>query len=293
MTTWLVLPPIVFGSADSRQYAAAFPLGNAGDLPRDFQLAGDVLKFSFGVFLPLFETEPGRPPHPPTAILLHQTHLVIAALGARPRIIPLRNLQYIEYGHFLLQGWIGLLTNGRMSRFPFNTIKSDAVEELMRRLTTAWAPESLLCSPTPDSVPAADLDPKFRYAEAAALGPEEQILTRFFSRTRMSPLRILDGRPPHRNAGDYLALTSRRLVWITERNRGCYEPYGSILRFSPLRNLTDIFVHCSGRNCGLFCRLKAGTLWYVPLESQAIDQGFAFTNHADQIIRAGFEKHPD
>lgn len=292
MTTWLVLPPIVFGSIDSRDYAPVFPVENAGDVPQDFQLAGDVLKFSCGVFLPLFETESGRPPHPPTAILLHSTHLVIAARDEPPRIVPLRNLQYIEYGHFLLQGWIGLLTNGRMRRFPFNTLRSYAVEELLRKLTAAWTPENYSL-PVSQCVPAIELDLKFRYAEAGALCPGEQILTRFFSRTRMSPSRILDGHPPYRNAGDYLALTSRRLLWITERNRGCYEPYGYILRFAPLKDLNDIFVHCSGRNCGLFCRLKGDTLWYIPLELEGIQQGFVFADQVHQIIRPGFAKQSD
>lgn len=142
MTTWLVLPPIVLGAADSRCFSSVFPLWNAGDLPRDFQLPGDLVGFSFGVFLPLFETEPGRPPHPPTAILLHSNLLAIVACGARPRIIPLSNLQYVEYGHFLLQGWIGFVSNGRMNRLPFNTLKRYAVDELMRRLTATWAPEN-------------------------------------------------------------------------------------------------------------------------------------------------------
>jgi hypothetical protein len=284
MTTWMVLPPIVFGSVDSQYFASVFPLSSAGDLPPDFELAGDLTRFSFGVFLPLFETEPARPPHPPTAILLYPSQLVIAARDARPRIIPLSNLQYVEYGHYLLQGWIGFVTNGRMNRFPFNTLKRHAVDELMRRLTAAWAPENYAL-PASHVVPVVELDLKFRYAEAAALGPRETILTRFFSRTRMSASPVLDGRPPHRNAGGYLAITSRRLLWITERNRGCYEPYGSILRFAPLKNLTDIFVHSSGRNSGLFCRLKSGTLWYIPLESQGIDGGCWFADQAHQIIR--------
>jgi hypothetical protein len=292
VTTWMVLPPIVFGSVDSRCFASVFPLSNASDLPRDFELAEDLARFSFGVFLPLFETAPARPPHPPTAILLYPCQVVIAARGARPRIIPLSNLQYVEYGHFLLQGWIGFITNGRMNRFPFNTVKRHAIDELMRRLTTTWAPENYSL-PASHGAPAVDLDLKFRYAEADARGPRETILTRIFSRTRVSSSQVLDGRPPHRNAGDYLAITSRRLLWITERNRGCYEPHGSILRFAPLKNLTDIFVHCSGRNSGLFCRLKGGTLWYIPLESQGIDQGYWFADQAHQIIRPGFAKHSD
>lgn len=292
MTTWLVLPPIVFGSVDSRCFSSVFPLWNDGDLARDFHLPGDLIGFSFGVFLPLFETEPGRPPHPPTAILLHSNLLAIVARGARPRTIPLSNLQYVEYGHFLLQGWIGLVSNGRMNRLPFNTLRRYAVDELMRRLTATWAPEDYSL-PASLIGPTVELDPKFRYAEADALCPQETILTRFFSRTQMSPSRVLDGRPPYRSAGDYLALTSRRLLWITERNRGCYEPYGSILRFAPLKNLTDVFVHCSGRNTGLFCRLKGGTLWYIPLEAQGIDYGYKFAEQARQIIRPGFAKRPD
>ncbi len=53
MTTWVVLPSIVFGSVDSHCFASVFPLWNARDLPGDFHLAGDLARFSCGVFLPL------------------------------------------------------------------------------------------------------------------------------------------------------------------------------------------------------------------------------------------------
>jgi hypothetical protein len=287
----MVLPPIVFGSVDSRCFASVFPLSNASDLPRDFELAEDLARFSFGVspavrdstsataspadcdsFVPMPSGDSGAwreaSDYPAVESSIRRVRALSVARLDRFHYQRANEQVPVQHGKKVrhrrtdaqIDHYVGtgeLLFAG-LARSAGGGPRS---EVSLRRSRCAWSPRT--------------------------------ILTRIFSRTRVSSSQVLDGRPPHRNAGDYLAITSRRLLWITERNRGCYEPHGSILRFAPLKNLTDIFVHCSGRNSGFFCRLKGGTLWYIPLESQGIDQGYWFADQAHQIIRPGFAKHSD
>jgi hypothetical protein len=297
MTMWLTLPPIVYGRVGSGERIFSFALQRPRDLPEDFQLHADLREFSFGVFLPQLEGEVGQPPHPPSAILLNESSLIVASHGARGdpcQIIPLRDLEFVEYGHCLLQGWISFSVTGRIRSFPFNTRTSLPVEELLRELTTVWTPENHDSRDSGDASFGQELDLKFHNAESAALYPDERFLVRFFIKTRSTHARAWGTFPTHcHEPGDYLAITQRRILWITERNRAFYERYGSILRFAPLKNLTDVFVHHSGRNSGIICRLKGGNLWCIPLPAEAADSAFAFADQALSIIHSAFAQHPD
>jgi len=294
---WLILPRIVYGRVDSRGCSFSFALRRARDLPEDFSLHADLREFSFGAFLPQLEAEVGQPPHPPRAILLNKSSLVIAshaASGDPCQIIPLSDLEYVEYGHCLLQGWISLSVMGRVRSFPFNTRTSLPVEELLRELTITWTPANHDSRDSRDASFGQELDLKFHNAESAALYPDERVLARFFSQTCSAHVRAWGTLPSHcQGPGDYLAITQGRILWITDRNRGCYERYGSILRFAPLKNLTEVFVHYSGRNIGIICRLKGGNRWCIPLPVEAADNAFAFADQALSVIHSSFAQHPD
>lgn len=297
MSMWLILPPIVYGRVDSCGCIFSFALRRTRDLPEDFRLPPDLREFSFGVFLPQFEGEVGQPPHPPRAILLTKSSLVVAShvsSGDPCQIIPLRDLEYVEYGHCLLQGWISFSATGRVRGFPFNTRTSLPVEELLRELTVAWTPANHDSRDSRDASFGQELDLKFVNAKSAALYPGERVLARFFCQTRSMHLRAWRTFPTHcHEPGDYLAITQRRILWITDRNRGCYERYASILRLAALTNLTEVFVHNSGRNSGIICRLRGGNRWCIPLPAEAADSAFAFADQALSIIHSAFAQHPD
>jgi len=131
------------------------------------------------------------------------------------------------------------------------------------------------------------LDIKFQDAERAALERGEQVLARFFSPSYEKKYRAWGLFPvDSREDGDYIAVTNRRLFWITERNQNCPEHDGSILRYAPLGNVVDVSVHHTGRNWGVICRLKSGTSWCVPLPAGQSGDAAAFADRALSVVNS-------
>jgi hypothetical protein len=126
------------------------------------------------------------------------------------------------------------------------------------------------------------LDIKFQHAERTALQPDEQILARFFSPSREKTYRASEllSRAP----GDYLAITNRRLLWITERTRNGHEWDGTILQSAPLGSVVDVSVHHTGRNWGVISRLQDGVSWCLPLALEESGDAAAFAQRALSVI---------
>ena len=127
---------------------------------------------------------------------------------------------------------------------------------------------------------------KFQNAERAALEREERVLARFFNpgRTRKHRAWRLF-RVESREPGDYLAVTDRRLLWITDRYRDYSERYGSILRSAPLGNVIAISIDLAGVGREIVCRLKCGSSWRIPLPADQHSAGASFTERALPCIR--------
>jgi hypothetical protein len=62
-------------------------------------------------------------------------------------------------------------------------------------------------------------------------------------------------------AGDLLALTDRRLLWITDREKGFRSLYGSIASYAPL----DALSHIALISDSFRVDLKGGPAWQVPI----------------------------
>lgn len=271
---------------DSRFYIIALALRSKADVPEDFDLPDDLADFSSAVFLPglkagWFE----RRLDPPRIVLLSKDCLAIVAhptSSEAPNRIPLRNLQFIEYGHLLLVGWISFAAAKGTHVLPFNTRTNGPVEQFLTDLTNRLAQKVVDGGQNNDFASVgSELDIKFQNAELRALIRDERVLVRFFSPTRQTRSRAWGILPiQSHDPADYMAVTNRRLLWITERNRGCYDPYGSILRSAPLGNVVDLSVHHTGRNGGIVCRLGNGASWCIPLATDRVDDGMAFVDHA-------------
>jgi hypothetical protein len=68
-------------------------------------------------------------------------------------------------------------------------------------------------------------------------------------------------------AGDLLALTARRLLWITDRERGSYSRYGSIASYAPFDAVLGIDP-TSGRGGDILqVNLNNGSAWQLPIAS--------------------------
>ena len=288
---WMAPRPGAPGSVDSRSYIFALPIRSANDLPGDFNFADDLREFSHGVFLPRAEPDwRGRRAYPPRVALLSEDSLVIMAhpaSGEATYSIPFRELQFVEYGHFLLIGWMAFVSSQGKRELPFNTRTCPPVEEFLSMLSKQWAPSADLRDDLPCVSFGGALDIKFQNAELAALDRHERVLIRFFNPTRETGRRAwgifpVDSHEP----GDYLAITNRRLIWITERNRDRYARYGTIVKWAVLGNVADVSVDAAGHSCRVVCRFKSGASWEVPLPADQSDAAVAFAGKAVSVIRS-------
>jgi hypothetical protein len=288
MKLWMALRPVAHEPVDSRSYIYALPIRSADDLPGDFDFPDDLRQFSYGVFLPRAEPDwLGRRAYPPRVALLSEDSLVIVAhpaSGEATHVIPFRELQFVEYGHFLLIGWISLVSLHGVRELPFNTRTLPPVEEFLGMLSKQCAPPFDLHG-SPCLSFGGDLDIKFQNAELAALGRDERVLHRFFNPTREKRYRVWGLFPVESHEpGDYLAVTNRRLLWITERSRNSYARYGSIARSAPLGNVADIAVDRAGCGCRVVCRFKDGASWNVALPADQWDAAAAFTGSGRNLL---------
>lgn len=266
---------------DSRLYIVALALHSRKDVPEDFDLSVDFRDFSFGVFLPGAEKSWfQRAPAPPRVVLASPNTVTIMAhpaSGESMRAIPLREIQFIEYGHLLLVGWLSFASVQGTRTLLFNTRTNGPVEDFLGELTNKYAPAIDALTPDDGVCFGHDLDLKFRNAQLAVLLPDERVLVRFFNATRQTRSRAWGILPlQSHDPADYLALTNRRLLWLTERNRAYYDPYGVIQRSTPLANLAELSIHHTGRKCGVECRFVNGGSWYVPLPNDQSDAVASF-----------------
>ena len=109
---------------------------------------------------------------------------------------------------------------------------------------------------------------KFANALALELDVGETVLTRTFqphgeviSRRWLVPRRDWI-------AGDLLALTSRRLLWITDRESGSYSRYGSIASYAPFDAVQSIGLVSGRGGQVLQVDLSSGSAWRIPIASE-------------------------
>ncbi|MGO9894026.1 MAG: hypothetical protein ACLPX8_07425 [Bryobacteraceae bacterium] len=251
---------------DSRHYIVAFELGSAGDCPPDFELPSTLAGFDAGLFLPRDDPDWfGRSFYPPRILLLKDGALYIAShptTGEPPRQFAMERIASVESGHMLLKGWLRFTGYGFDCTVPYNTRGFPAVFQFMRHLR-----DKLLRGAQPPAPAEADpgtgLDIKFGNALARELDYGEAIVMQAFQppteagyKTWLIPRR-------HWIAGDLLALTPRRLLWIRDREKGSYSPYGSIASYAPLGAVRCIGLASGRRGHVLQVDLNGGSAWQV------------------------------
>ena len=120
-------------------------------------------------------------------------------------------------------------------------------------------------------------DLKFRNAEYFELDAGERLLFRFFSPATKKIRRHWIFRWESRAPGDLVALTNRRVLWITDRVQERYSAYGTVTRFAPVGALVQLTCQRTDEDCALLVKFSSEASWSIPLplERQAEAQRFA------------------
>jgi hypothetical protein len=256
---------------DSRDYIVAFELRSIEDCPADFELPSSVADFDAGLFLPRGDRDWfGRPSYPPRILLLKAGALHILThpgTGEPPHRGAVDQIAAVESGHMLLKGWLRFTGSGFDQTIRYNTRGFRSVFRFMRRFRDELLRGALPLGPLPLPF-GGGLDMKFANALALELDVGETVLMRTFqlpgeliSRRWLVPRR-------HWIAGDLLALTSRRLLWITDRESGSYSRYGSIASYAPYEAVQRIGLVSGRGGQVLQVDLSSGSAWQIPVASE-------------------------
>ncbi len=226
--------------------------------------------FDTGLFLPRGDRDWfGRPLYPPRILLLKGGTLYIVShpsTGEPPRQCAMEQISSVESGHMLLKGWLRFKGSGFDYTVRYNTRGFRPVFQFMHRFR-----DELLGTPLrPDASTLpfeAGLDVKFANALALELDSGETVLMRAFqppgevaSRSWLFPRH-------HWISGDLLALTSRRLLWITDRERGSCSRYGSVASYAPFDAVLGFGLTSSQGGEILQVELNEGSAWQIPIAS--------------------------
>jgi len=264
---------------NSRDYIVALELRSTDDCPADFKLPWSLVDFDTGLFLPGADPDWfGRSAYPPRVLLLTEGALSVVShpsTGERPCRWALEHISSVESGHMLLKGWLRFTGSGFDYNVPYNTRGLQSVVWFMRqfrqRLFRGAEPQ-----PPPVAHLGASLDVKFANALACELDSGESIVVHVFQPLRAvrSKRRLL----PYRRwiAGDLLALTSRRLLWITDRERGSFSRYGTIASYAPFDAVRRIRLTPGRDGQILQVDLSSGSAWQMPIapENQRVAADF-------------------
>jgi hypothetical protein len=253
---------------DSWQYVVAIELRSIEDCPPDFELPASLAGFDAGLFLPRDDPDWfGRSCYPPRILLLKGNALHIIShpsAGEPPRQWEVERISSVESGHTLLQGWLRFSGPGFDGAVRYNTRGLPPVSRFMQRLRAAL-PRGAQPHRTAAVHFGGGLDIKFANALAGELDSAEAILMRVFQppeemRRRKWPL------PRGRwSAGDLLALTDRRLLWITDRERESRSRFGSITSYTRLDAVASIRLTSGRSGDRLEVDLNSGSAWQFPM----------------------------
>ena len=276
-----------FPEIDSRQYVFSYLIRSPEDVPADFPIP-EPKRLLIGLFLPRDDPDWfGRRAYPPRILFLNSSTLLILThprYDEPPVRLALEDIEFYEIGHLLLIGWIQMVTAQMKLRLPYNTRSDRPVGEFLDAFAQQYLPSAI---DSGSGILGLPLDIKFRNCLAAAVVKGERVLAKWFSPAqegfrRWGPFRIRA-----EAGGDLVALTDRRILWITDRCNGRYERYGSILSTTPLRRVAGALGLRDNRQSSLVIRLRSGASWSIPLSSERFAEAESFAREVEAAVNRG------
>jgi hypothetical protein len=282
----LVTSTVTSSLVDSRQYVFAYSIRSLADLPHDFPVPQADRDFRIGIFLPRDPPDWfGRSAYPPRIVLLSRDAINVFAhpkSGEAPVRIPLSDLAYYETGHFLLIGWLRMVAGQTEINLPYNTRSQRAVDDFLCELERKYLPariETAEVRKSKTTVFGPSLDIKFANTLTMILDIGERVQVCFFNppferwcKSWLFRVRTCD-------AGDLIALTGRRIVWVTDRRNERHDRYGTITRVAPACAVTGAGCERTGNDLDLTIHFSSGVTWSVPLPSEQYEVARRFAEH--------------
>jgi hypothetical protein len=265
----------------------AYVLHRPAEVPAGFSLPSNEEPLTTGVYLPR-----SIPPISPESsisarlFLLFKSVLVVAEspdLSQSARRIPLSTNEFIESGRLLCARWFSIITAGSTYRFPYVACDQACVDVFLYDLRYRLMPVKADMGLVHGISCGAGLEVKFACAEADELDPEECILVRFFKP---------HVRTVHRHhwffqrelwlPADYLGVTTRRILWLTDCHDGRTETGGVVTRYCSIARMSRVSIEHGEPGWELRVCFAAASPWRIPLAEGTIDAASSFI----EVLRA-------
>lgn len=271
---------MIASAVDSEDYRFAFEVASIEEAPLGFVLSEPVSNLVAGLFLPRAGQGWLKRTTPPRLLLLNNLSLTIVShskSGEPPVSIPLTEMTDLESGHALLIGWIQVNYGTSTVSLPYNTRVWRPIDRFMRRLRALMFLDR--------SVRAGErkefgnvLDVKFTNAQAGELDAGEAVAVSFFECSTELPRAFgwLSFRRPF--PADFLALTNRRVLWISDRVNNRYERFAAISRSGRIASLIEVSFFAP-RNEIVFA-LNGGSEWRIPLRPELFPAALSFVENS-------------
>jgi hypothetical protein len=258
----------------------------AGTRPRSF-FASNEEPLTMGLCLRHDNARlvPGSLP-PAQILLLFRSYLLLADSSSPYRTecrIPLHSIAFIESGRLLFERWFAFITTDATYRFPYSIRDEGCVETFLYALRCQLMPirgssrlvEGISCG--------ADLKLKFACAQSDELDPEERMLIRFFSpHIRTTRAHYWLFRCELHLPADYVGITDRRILWLTDRHNGQANVGGIVARYCALARTTHVSLECMGPEWELRICFAVAFPWRIPVPNGALH---SVSNFVD-VVRA-------
>jgi len=265
---------------DSRQYRLAFTIGSADEWPADFGPPEGTEGFRTALFLPRDDAGWfGRSRYPPRIVTLYTDRINIHAHPASdepPARLPLSELQFVEDGHILLHGWLRLVGVHRDVTLSYNTRSRRPVDRFWYELRDTFASPAAGQEAAEPVCLGEPLDLKFGRAQRWEVASGEPVRIQLFHPARRTIRRWGIVHRESWTPGDLLLATDRRLLWITDRDRGRHEPYGCVTRYAPTRLIGSASCERTSESVELRFRFQGAGVWRVPLPTVYEGEAKAF-----------------
>jgi hypothetical protein len=280
---------------DSNRCAIAYQVRSLRDVPARFQVPEADRAFQSGLFLPREQPDwLGKSSYAARVVLLSARALVILThpYSKAPAVrIPLQDLLFFETGHNTHRGWLRFVEKGIEHRLHYERHCDRAVGEFLRAFREAYLPGNGLSTIAPGEFGEAP-DLKFDNAERFELLPGERVLFQFFSPAAKGLTTRWIFPWESWTASDLLAVTSRRVLWITDRVEGRYDFYATVTRSAPAETLSELSVESADEDCALSIKFSGGALWSASLPMGRQADALRFVEAVTRFLErlAGYNK---
>ena len=280
----------------TQQYSHAYLIQRPDHLPTDFPVNADFAKLICGLFLPSRRRGKfGVASCPARILLLFPDSVAVVAhpsTGSPRADIQIDDIVVIEQRRLLLDASISIRASDVVQEWPYDVHEEGFVGEFLSHLRHLFLTNQPAERTLGRSVFGEPLDHKFGCGESDHVDRSEALTARFFS----APSTMIRKRWLVRTnvlvPGEYLALTSRRILWLSDQIDDNYEPRGIMSRFAPLRQVAEINVGNQNGTCEIVLTLFCGIHWRLPIQADFYGEAKSFAKQAYRLLEWRDAKKP-